>query len=401
MKVLYFHQHFSTNAGSTGTRSFAFAKELVKRGHTVTMVCGSNWVADTGLSKSFVSGKRKGIVDEINIIEFDLNYSNSDGFINRTITFFKYAFFGINIAYKGDFDIVFATSTPLTAGIPGIISKVFKDKPFIFEVRDLWPELPRAMGVIKNPLILKLMDILETVTYKYSDACVGLSPGIVEGVKKKYPKKRVELIPNGCDFNIVPKLGSKKRSNNKFVAAFTGAHGYANGLDSVLDVAELMVKKNISQIEFHFIGDGALKPELMKRSKKQNLTNCIFVDPISKVELFEYLTTNVDVGLMILKNIPAFYYGTSPNKFFDYISLGLPIINNYPGWLADMINKNNCGIVVKPNQTNDFMEALILLKKEKSLRDKMGRNSLILAKNKFDRKNLSLQFVKFLESMEH
>ena len=113
-------------------------------------------------------------------------------------------------ALKEDYDLLFATSTPLTAGIPGIVARLIRKKKFVFEVRDLWPELPKAMGVITNPLILKLMEILEMNTYKFSEACVGLSPGIVNGIKKKFPLKRVELIPNGCDLNIVKGIKGKK-----------------------------------------------------------------------------------------------------------------------------------------------------------------------------------------------
>ena len=114
MKILYYHQHFSTPSGATGTRSFSFAKELIRRGHSVTMICGSNWVAKTGLVEPFINGSRMGNVEGINVIEFDLNYSNSDGFLKRSYTFLRYAFLGIKIAYRKDYDILFATSTPLT-----------------------------------------------------------------------------------------------------------------------------------------------------------------------------------------------------------------------------------------------------------------------------------------------
>ena len=349
-------------------------------------------------NKPIYQRRRQGKVERINVIEFKLNYSNSDNFFKRTITFFRYAISGIKIFLIEDFDMVFASSTPLTAGIPGILFKLLKKKKFIFEVRDLWPELPKAMGVIKNPFILKIMDFLETVSYKYADACVGLSPGIVSGIKNKYPTKRVKLIPNGCDLGLVKKLKTKPKTS-KLIAAFTGAHGYANGLDSVLDIAKYLLQENVKDIEFHFIGDGILKPDLIKRAKKEDLVNCKFIDPLPKVELFKYLNYNVNVGLMVLQNIPAFYYGTSPNKFFDYISLGLPVINNYPGWLANMIKDYNCGIPVNPNRIDEFSDALIKLRDNHDLRKNMGKNSFLLATKKFDRNILSNRFVRYVESV--
>ena len=121
----------------------------------------------------------------IKIIELELNYSNKNSFLKRTFIFLKYSFFGLKIVLKSDYDILFSTSTPLTAAIPGIFSKLFYKKPFIFEVRDLWPELPKAMGIITNPIVLKSMDILGTIAYKSANACIGLSPGIVNGILKK------------------------------------------------------------------------------------------------------------------------------------------------------------------------------------------------------------------------
>ena len=120
-----------------------------------------------------------------------------------------------------------------------------------------------------------------------------------------------------------------------------------------------------------------------------------FKNPIPKKDLFYYLNNEIDVGLMILDDIPAFYYGTSPNKFFDYLSLGLPVINNYPGWLSDLINENNCGLTVSPKDSFKFSESLIRLKNDKDLIKNMSKNAIRPYKEKFDRKNLSKDFVKF------
>jgi len=397
MKILYFHQHFSTPAGSIGTRSYEFAKKLIKNGHSVTMICGSYWISDTGLSGSFKNGRRSGLVDGINVIEFELSYSNADSFLKRTLIFLQYSWQGIKIALLEDYDVLFATSTPLTAGIPGIVSKIFRRKTFIFEVRDLWPELPKAMGVITNPLILQIMGLLETISYRMATACIGLSPGIVNAIKKKVNYKRVKMIPNGCDLELIKSTNYNKK-DGKFVAVYTGAHGFANGLDAVLDGAKILLQKDEDDIEIQFIGDGALKSKLNQRVEDENIKNCQFIDPMAKSDLFTYLRKNADIGLMILDNIPAFYYGTSPNKFFDYIALGLPVLNNYPGWLAEMITKNNCGIVVTPRAPEAFAAALITLKKDRKSLNQMGQNAKQLAVSQFNRNKLSDQFVDFLKT---
>jgi len=397
LKILYFHQHFSTPAGSTSTRSYEFGKALVKEGHDVTIVCGSYWIANSGLSGPFRKGIRSGKVKGINVIELELPYSNSHGFLQRTWLFIRYSLSGIKFALNRDYDILFATSTPLTAGIPGIFAKLLRKKKFIFEVRDLWPELPREMGVITNPVILRLMDILESITYNYSDKCIALAPGIAEGIKKKAPGKDIVIIPNGSDETGLP-FSKMKKTDNKLIAVFTGAHGPANGLDAVLDAAGVLIENKEKDIEIQFIGDGKLKPELKTRAEKEKLTNCKFLDPMPKNDLFKYLQESADVGLMILDNIPAFYNGTSPNKFFDYISLGLTVLNNYPGWLAKMITENKCGVTVPPGDPIKFADALTSLKNDETTLQKYGGNARALSRKRFSRKLLSNQFVEFLTS---
>lgn len=405
MHVLYFHQHFSTPLGSTGTRSYEMAQRLIGRGHTVTMVCGSGQMARSGLAEEPVDGMRRGDVDGIDVIELCLPYSNYDGFLKRAWTFLLYAWRGVKLALSLNYDLLFATSTPLTAGIPGIVIKLFRKKPFVFEVRDLWPELPREMGVITNPLILKGMDILEWMSYHSADACIGLSPGIVRGItRRNIPMSRLTMIPNGCDLELFkPAQHTGVRNINginkdDFVAIFCGAHGIANGLDAVLDAAKVLKERNEQNIKLLFIGDGRLKPQLMERAGKEQLDNCFFCDPVPKQDLTT-ITAAADVGLMILANVPAFYYGTSPNKFFDYIASGLPVLNNYPGWLAEIIGNNDCGIAVPPANPETFADALVTMRDNPERRGLMGRNARTVAERDFNREKLADQFVGFLEEI--
>jgi lipopolysaccharide/colanic/teichoic acid biosynthesis glycosyltransferase len=404
MHILYYHQHFTTPQGSGGTRSYEMAKGLIERGHSVTMICGSYADANIGLNGEYIGGMRKGDVDGIHVIEFCLPYSNYDSLIKRAWIFLKYAIKSTIIAMKYDYDLLFATSTPLTAGVPGITASLLRHKPFIFEVRDLWPELPRAMGVITNPLILKAMDLLEWISYHCSDACIGLSPGIVKGITQRgIDKEKVTMIPNGCDLDLFALEESEpfhleRIKDSDFVAIFTGAHGVANGLDAVLDAARELANRGRLDIKLIFIGDGKQKPRLITRAETENLYNCIFLDPMPKQELTRVLK-GVNLGMMILANVPAFYYGTSPNKFFDYIASGLPVLNNYPGWLADMIFENKCGIAVPPDNHKAFADALEYLADNPEERAELGRNAHLLAKKMFDRKKLADEFVDCLETV--
>ena len=400
MKVLYFHQYFCTPEGNAGIRSYEMAKHLVKQGHRVTMVFVESPRLKSPLEGDpYKKGKRRGSYEGIDLIEFNLAYNNKLSILARSFIFIRYSLKSIRLVFKEDFDIVFATSTPLTAGIPGIVMKLLgKSKPFVFEVRDLWPELPREMGVIKNKFLLWSMGVLERMSYNKADACIALSPGIKEGIEKKLKREKpVYLIPNGCDLELfTPGLSSKTLipgcKEEDFIAVFIGAHGMANGLDAALDAAAVLKEDPaFANIKIVLMGDGRLKEGLIARVKEENLENVLLNDPVPKKHLLSYLQA-ADLGLMLLANVPAFYYGTSPNKFFDYISAGLPVLNNYPGWLAGMIESNEIGVVVPPDDAKGFAEALKALSADRKRLGEMSRKAREFALTEFDRNKLAREF---------
>lgn len=401
MKILYFHQHFCTPKGSSGTRSYEFARALISRGHAVTMVCGTGAHGGLNLPLDTKKAWMRGDVDGIDVIALPLQYSNEDGILKRCLTFLRFAWRSIRVALTESYDLVFATSTPLTAAVPGIFARWIRRKPFIFEVRDLWPELPKALGM-KNPILLAGMSLLEWTGYRSCRAAIGLSPGIVDGIhKRSRPDLPVAMIPNGCDLDVFnpsrrQRLELPGIEEGKFVAGFTGAHGVANGLDAILDAAAVLKKRGNEKIRITLIGDGKVKPALVKHAQREGLDNCLFLPPMPKMEIAK-VTASLDVGLMVLKDVPAFYYGTSPNKFFDYISSGLPVVNNYPGWLANMIEENGCGMAVPPRNAEAFADALEALAKDQELCRRMGVAARVLAEREFSREQLATRFCEWVE----
>lgn len=362
------------------------------------MVTGVHPGAGYHLQDNESNGRiRHGVVDDIEIIQLNLPYSNYDSIFKRAWIFLQFAMVSIRLALRLDYDLLFATSTPLTAALPGIMTKWFRKKPFVFEVRDLWPELPKAMGVIKNRIVLLGLRILERLAYRCADGVVALSPGIAESIE---PQLRtgvsVSLIPNAADTELFESGCRDTVPKGELVAVFTGAHGLANGLEALLDAAKVLLDRNRADIRLHLIGDGKLKPSLVKRAADEGLSNCIFEDPIPKHALAARLQ-EVDVGLMLLANVPAFYRGTSPNKFFDYLAAGLPVVNNYPGWLAELIHSNKCGLAVEPDDPQALANALIWLADNPAARLGMGERSRELAEGIFSRDRLGTEFVEFLE----
>lgn len=405
MRLLYFHQHFATPQGASGTRSYEFARALIERGHQVTVVCGAH--AYSGLDFPYDADCcwHRGDVDGIDVISLPLAYANRDSLLRRGWTFLRFALRSVRLALQLDYDLAFATSTPITAVIPGLAAKWLRGKPFVFEVRDLWPELPRALG-LRNPFVLGGMSLLEFLGYRSAEACIGLSPGIVEGIRARADERLpVAMIPNGCDLELFhpskrSKLTLPGLGPDDFVAGFTGAHGVANGLDALLAVAGELKRRGDTRVKLVFIGDGKEKERLAVRATELGLTNCLFFPPMPKPELGA-ITASLDCGLMVLRDIPAFYRGTSPNKFFDYLAAGIPVVNNYPGWLAGLITEHRCGLVVPPGNPVAFADALQRLAANADERRAMGAAARALGEKEFARPLLAGRFIATLEAVAH
>ncbi len=399
MKILYLHQYFTFPSGASGKRSYEFAKELIDHGHQVTMLCATTDTGDTRIEKKEKKTVYREKVDGIDIVEIDLAYSNSDGFYKRVYKFIKFSFIASKFSLKENYDIAYATSTPLTIAIPALLARVFRSKPYLFEVRDLWPETPIAMKILNNPVLIALARLLEKLSYFFSKEIIALSPGMEEGVKK-ISKRRTSLIPNGCDNELFIPMENKDKSLFKcdaddFVCVSTGVHRKANGLDFIIKVAKEASYMD-PKIKFVLIGHGSEKNRLVTEAKKLNLSNIIFLDPIAKKQLATVLP-NADIGLMILEDIKEFQYGTSPNKFFDYLSSGLRVVVNHKGWVQNLVIENKCGYADGSYDASKFLKLLIDIKTDKNIQTKMARNSRKLAERSFDRKDLAKKFRSCIE----
>lgn len=411
MRVLYLHQHFSTPAGRTGTRSFEFAKALVAAGHQVTVVCGSSLVAHTGLEGPFVKGQREGWVEGVRVVELALPYANRDGLVKRAFTFWRFAWRTLGLVRREPHDLLFATSTPLTAALPALAIRWLRGAqaaPFVFEVRDLWPELPKAMGLVKNPLMLAALAWLEAAAYRAAVAGVALAPGIAEGMAARgLAPDRVALIPNGCDLGLFapgaegearPAFpGLPEAGPQDLIAIFPGAHGRANGLDAALDAAAVLRDAQVKDVWIVLMGEGSEKPRLQARAEAEGLSQVRFFSAIPKTELAKAMA-RVDVGLQLLADVPAFYRGTSPNKAFDFLAQGLPVLTNYPGWVGELVVGHGAGLAVPPGDPKAFAEALLALRDDPARRRAMGQAARRLAEEGFARPALAHRFVAWLEA---
>jgi len=392
MKILYIHQYFKTPSEPGGTRSYWIAQALLNKGHDVTMITSASNFKDRVTSIK---------IDGIDVIYIKEEYSQDMSISRRLKSFFYFMIKSTIIALnQKNVDIVFATSTPLTVGFPALILKWFKKKPFIFEVRDLWPEVPIQMGAMKNKLVKSIAISFEKIIYRNAKHVIALSPGMREGVLKYLNKEKTSMIPNMSKIDqFFPRLKNKEfaekigLNNNTFKVVHFGSLGLANGADTIIESAKLL--KNDDSIEFVFIGGGSTEYQLKERCKEYELNNVLFLGRFSMKDTSEIVNI-CDVSIVSFSDIPILYTN-SPNKLFDSLSAAKPIIVNSAGWTKELVENENCGFYVDPNKPQQLVEKIRLLQQSPELVTVMGENARILAENVYDKNILCNQVVKVIE----
>jgi glycosyltransferase involved in cell wall biosynthesis len=400
MHILYIHQHFATPAGSTGTRSYEFARRWVKAGHKVTLITGHY---DIGGLEAAGGLYEKQNIEGINVILVGSKYSNKQSYIRRITSFLSFCFLGIyaGLRTKG-VDVIYASSTPLTVGIPAMVIKRIKHIPFIFEVRDQWPEIPIELGIITNRFLIRILLWLEKTIYKNCSSIVALSPGQADGVRGVLTgEKSITVIPNSCDTDVFrPDIdGSivrqKRVWDNKLVFLHAGAMGKVNGLDFVIKAAERL--KDHSDIHFVLIGDGNQKSFLESRIQKLGLKNLEILPSVPKQELPQFYAA-ADAGLVIIGNYPIIEHNCA-NKFFDSLSAGKPVLLNYSGWQREILEENEAGLGCTLGNLDEFVEKVLYIKENRQRLKQMGQNARRAAAEKFNRDELAKQALDLISSV--
>jgi len=392
MKVIYVHQYFVTNEGTSGTRSYDISRYLVQLGWQVTMVTGLHDQGTVG-RVPFYKPWTVEWIDGIKVVHCNAFYSNSQRVPARLWCFVRFAvlaFFAI--LWERGADLVFATSTPLTVGIPGRLGAGLKGVPYVFEVRDLWPEDLVDAGRIKPGWQLKFWEWLERFSYAKARKILLVSKGFHDRLLERgFPPARLETLVLGADsslyLDVKPDVDYMREQGlaGKTVAIYAGAHGDANGLDQVLDAAIRL--KHRTDIAIAFIGQGKMKDALKARAASEGLTNVHFLDPVPKHKLPGVLAA-CHIGLMILKQITRPRWVT-PNKIFDYMFTGLPSIVNFAGTTAELVEVDGAGVASQPGDADDLARRIEHWADHPDERVAVGRRAREVSMTKYDRRAIA------------
>jgi len=382
---------------SGSTRSYEMARRLVAMGHEVNMI--TSWRERSEKHDWFVTHE-----DGIKTHWLPVPYSNHMGYADRIQAFIRFAWKASVMSASVPADIVYATSTPLTIAIPGVYARYRQRIPMAFEVRDLWPDLPIAMGALENPVLRYMGKMLELFAYRNSDAIVALSPGMRDGVVAKgYPGERISVIPNGSDLDTFYPDKAKRTAfrrrygipKSTILMVYAGTFGMVNGVGYLVELASAF--KTDKRIYFLTVGDGqefeAVKALAIQKGCLE--INLQMLPKIPKSEVSDVLAA-ADIAVSTVIPLPELE-ANSANKVFDGLAAGCCVVINHKGWQADLLASSGAGFVLSPAIDEAVNELTQWIENPQRIFE-AGRNARKLAEERFARDKLAADLERVLLS---
>lgn len=400
MRVVYLHQYFNTPAMAGGTRSYEMARRLVAAGHQVDLV--TTWREPTDKRDWFVTEEAG-----IRVHWLPVAYSNSMNHAQRVRAFVRFAWMSARKATSLGGDVVFATSTPLTIALPGIYAAWRRRVPMVFEVRDMWPAVPIAIGAIHNPVLVWLARRLESFTYRYAAHIVALAPGMSEDiVELGVPKDKITVIPNGCDLDVFAAVPGSQSPRSEFqwlgsrkLVLYTGALGLVNGADYLVRLASQAA--NIDpEIRFVVIGEGAERQTIRALAQSCGVLDKVFfmLEPLPKRDLVRWLHA-ADLVVALFAGPRVIWKDAVQNKFFDALAAGKPIANNFDGWQSRIALETGVGLILDPSNVAAAARQLIAALRDEAWLEAVPARARVLAESQFERGKLAGKLEHVLRSV--
>ncbi len=396
MDVVYIHQYFNTPTMHGGTRSYEMARRLVNKGHRVRMV--TSWRESSATTDWFVTNE-----DGIEVHWLPVPYGNEMTYGERIQAFVRFATRSARRAQRLPGDVVFATSTPLTVALPGAWAARRRRRPMVFEVRDLWPEMPIAVGALRDRRAIWAARQLEDFAYQSAARVVALSPGMADGVVATgYPRSRVCVIPNSCDFDRFeddPAAGGTFRREHPELGdgpmvLYPGTMGRINGVEYLAELAAAC-RERVPAARFVVIGSGSERERVLARASELGVLNeQFFVYPsVTKVEVAAAFQA-ASVIVSVVADIPA-VENNSANKFFDGLAAGRAIAINYGGWQADLLRQHDAGLVLQ-RDVSDAADSMVAWLSDPARLARAGRCARELGQREFSRDLLAARLERVL-----
>tara|TARA_R110002020_G_scaffold188058_4_gene386635 strand:+ start:842 stop:2038 length:1197 start_codon:yes stop_codon:yes gene_type:complete len=382
LKILYFYQYYATPKGSWGTRVHEFAQEWVNQGHEVQVITSIYSKSDLQADKFIEHQNFEGV--DVTVI--NVRIDNKQPFLKRIYTFLAYAVCSLWYALTAKADVVIASSGPITVGIPGLVARYVRGKKLVFEARDLWPEGAIELGLFQNKTLQNIAYALESRCYKASSLVVALSIGMRQNIERRFPAVKVVDVTNAAN---IPLFSSVKPFENRGVlekkkyAIYTGNIGVVNNSLWLLEAAKILQKLGRTDLKILMVGEGQQR-ELIEEEIKEHSLETILIWGLMPKQNLVGLIQNAMVSLVPLKGTSVLDT-SSPNKFFESLAAGVPIVQNTQGWMKDFLNAYQIGFTLDPNDPKQLAEKLIELDLKPGILAEMGQKASQIAVEQFDK----------------
>ncbi|MEQ9377821.1 MAG: glycosyltransferase family 4 protein [Imperialibacter sp.] len=371
MRVILLHQYYKTPEEGGGIRSWYLCRALKEAGHEVQVVTAWNKEESETVS-----------VDGYPVHYLSVHYSNDLGFFRRIwsfTAFFVAAYKKVNSLSRPDF--IYAISTPLSIGALAKWIRWRKSIPYLFEVGDLWPDVPAQMGYLRNPLLIRIIKSLELSTYKSAKAIVAMSPAMVDYFNDLGHGNKTICVTNFSDLTLTNTPSHEKERTDSFTVAYIGTLGKANHLSYLIDLAEEAQKRGLKNFRCIIMGEGAEEPLLKKMIAERGLSNVSLLPHSAKPTAINVLKS-ASMAYLSFGPYDKLWKG-SPNKYFDALAIGKPILCNFGGWIAEEISAKKCGITYNPIDPRSFFETNWASLQKPGALKKMGENARTLAEKSY------------------
>lgn len=409
MNILLIHQYFLEDNDAGGSRWNEMTKTWADKGHTVTVLAGMMHANGKEKIKEYkglhFKLKQQG---EITVWRCHVSEAYNKSFIGRLWGYFSFMFSSIwagLFKVKGKFDVIIVTSPPLFVGFSAYIISKFKGLPFVFEVRDLWPESAIDTGVLTNKFIIKLAYWFEALMYRKAKLVNVLTPAFYNTLrdKKNVAESKLVMIPNASDFSLsenllqtfdVAQFRKDQQLDGRFVITYVGAHGVANHLEQILSAGKALEDTNVL---FLLIGQGMEKERLKTMAVEMDVRNVRFLDPVPKHEVFKYILAS-EMGASVLKRVDTFKTVYS-NKTFDYMSCRKPILMAIDGVSRELVEVAGAGCYVEPENTEEYNRIIREYLTDPERLKREGDSGYNYAKQNFDREVLAGRYLTHIENI--
>jgi glycosyltransferase involved in cell wall biosynthesis len=406
MHILFLTDNFPPEVNAPASRTFEHCREWVRAGHRVTVItCAPNFPKGKVFDGYRNRFWQKEMMDGIQVIRVWTYITANEGFVKRILDYQSFMVMAILVSpFVRGVDVVVGTSPQLFTVCAAYVVSRLKRIPFVFELRDLWPESIRVVGAIGNSRLLDALERVELFLYHKAARIVSVTHSFKRNlISRGVNANKVIVVTNGVDvsrFRPQPRdevLAAQLGLQGMFIAGYIGTHGLAHGLETLLEAARrLQDNPNGGDVRFLMLGDGANKAKLVEKAQAMGLVNVVFVSSVPKEQVVRYWSL-LDVSIIHLKKTELFTT-VIPSKLFECMGMGIPVLHGVAGESAEIVESEECGQVFEPENVDALCAGILMLKQQPALREKLRNNGLVAA-GRYDRHQLARKMLDEIETV--